>query len=69
MLVSTVDLGTSLSHFYDGVYETMIFPNDQDFSDLYCDRYSSEDEALEGHMLVLHAYHHDQEKFAGMLYR
>lgn len=56
-LVSTVDLG--LDHSF-GIgeplyYETMIFRhknNQIDFSDLYCERYSTEDEARKGHEWV-----------------
>ena len=49
--VSTVFLG--LDHnFGDGgppvLWETMIFPMD-DWGDLYCDRYSSHEAAVEGH--------------------
>lgn len=49
-LISTVDLG--IDHGYGhitGVYwETMIFPKG-DWSDLYCDRYQSLDDAKAGH--------------------
>lgn len=53
-IVSTVDLG--IDHSF-GIgkplyYETMIFRKDGDkidFSELYCDRYSTEEEAREGH--------------------
>ena len=53
-LVSTVDLGINYN-FGEGkplYYETMIFKKDGediDYSDLYCERYSTEDEAKIGH--------------------
>ena len=57
-VVSTVDLG--LDHSF-GIgaplyYETMIFKKDGnniDFHDLYCKRYSTEDEAREGHQKAI----------------
>lgn len=49
--VSTVWMG--LDHNYgDGpplIFETMVFPNKNDLSDLDCDRYSTEAETLAGH--------------------
>lgn len=53
-VVSTVDLGLDHS-FGDGpplYYETMIFKKKDDkinFSEIYCDRYSTEEQAIEGH--------------------
>lgn len=53
-LVSTVDLGIN-HNFGEGkplYYETMIFKKDGkniDYSDLYCERYSTEEEAKIGH--------------------
>lgn len=57
-VVSTVDLG--LDHSF-GIgaplyYETMIFKKDGnniDFHDLYCKRYSTENEAREGHQKAI----------------
>jgi hypothetical protein len=57
-VVSTVDLG--LDHSF-GIgdplyYETMIFKKNGDsidFRDLYCKRYSTEDEAREGHQKAI----------------
>lgn len=51
-MVSTVWLG--LNHNYSQVgppliFETMVFGRDGRATDLYCDRYSTEEEALEGH--------------------
>jgi len=50
--VSTVWLGTDYD-FYETndkpiIFETMVFPNDSR-SEEYCERYSTEEEALEGH--------------------
>lgn len=53
-LVSTVDLGINYN-FGEGkplYYETMIFKKDGediDYRDLYCERYSTEEEAKIGH--------------------
>lgn len=53
--VSTVWLG--LNHNYFGgvplIFETMIFEEDSS-SDIYCERYSTWDEALEGHKKAIH---------------
>jgi len=51
-VVSTIWLG--IDHSYgdsDGpmIFETMIFESEGDFTDLYCDRYSTEQDALDGH--------------------
>jgi hypothetical protein len=49
-VVSTVWLG--LDHARDGrplIFETMVFPSREDFTDLDVGRYSSRDEALAGH--------------------
>jgi hypothetical protein len=49
--VSTVWLGIDHS-FGSGpplIFETMVFPSKDDMSDLDCERYSTEREALEGH--------------------
>ena len=57
-LISTVDLGLDHS-FGDGpplYYETMIFKKDGEeinYLDLYCQRYSTEEEAMMGHNLVV----------------
>lgn len=58
-LVSTVWLGLDHS-FGDGpplIFETMVFPPDDDggqsWSEEYCERYSSEDEARAGHETAL----------------
>lgn len=49
--VSTVDL--MFYHSFGGgpplYYETMIFLNNDDFKDMYFNRYSTRDEALKGH--------------------
>jgi hypothetical protein len=50
-IVSTVWLG--LNHNYFGgvplIFETMIFESEDSGSDIFCDRYSTWDEAVEGH--------------------
>lgn len=50
-LVSTVWLG--LDHNFMGdrplIFETMVFPKEGDYSELEMDRYSTEQEAIEGH--------------------
>lgn len=49
--VSTVWLGLNHS-FGDGLplfFETMVFPSKDNFNELDCQRYSSEEEALKGH--------------------
>lgn len=52
-LVSTVDLG--INHSFDDIplyYETMIFKKVNgkiDYTDLYCERYTTEEQARTGH--------------------
>ena len=54
-IISTVDLG--LNHQFDNdlpplYYETMIFKKENDvidFHELYCERYTTEEEARKGH--------------------
>lgn len=52
-LVSTVDLG--INHSFDETplyYETMIFKIENgkvNYSDIYCDRYTTKEQALKGH--------------------
>lgn len=53
--ISTVDLGLDHS-FGDGLpiyWETMIFYNNGEYRDLYCDRYTSKEEAQESHDLLV----------------
>ena len=56
-LVSTVDLG--INHSFDDIplyYETMIFKikdGEVDFTDVYCERYTTEEEAREGHQRAI----------------
>jgi hypothetical protein len=50
--VSTVWLGLDYSHDNSGlplIFETMVFPKKGDWSDLDCERYSTEEEAIKGH--------------------
>lgn len=56
-LISTVDLGLNHQFIQGGpplYYETMIFPDD-DWSALYLNRYTTEEQAIEGHGKVLQA--------------
>jgi hypothetical protein len=49
--VSTVFLGIN-HQFGEGpplIFETMVFPNENDLSEEYCERYSTEEEAQAGH--------------------
>jgi len=53
--VSTVWLGLDHS-FGEGpplIFETMVFPKHGDFGELYCARYSTEEEAATGHKKVV----------------
>ena len=51
MRVSTVWLG--IDHNYFGgrplLFETMVFSDNKNYQERYCDRYSTWDEAIEGH--------------------
>ena len=53
--VSTVWLG--LDHSFGGgpplIFETMVFPNENDRGELDCERYSTEQEALAGHEAMM----------------
>jgi hypothetical protein len=56
--VSTVRL--TIDHGFDGVpkwYETMVFPAKDgkiiDYGDLFCERYTTEEEATAGHQAVV----------------
>lgn len=53
--ISTVWLG--LDHSFGSgpplIFETMVFPSKDDMGDLDCDRYSTEEEALEGHQRMV----------------
>jgi len=57
-IVSTVWLG--LNHSIDEnkplIFETMVFPNEDDFHELYCERYSTEQEAIEGHLRIVQKF-------------
>lgn len=57
-LISTVDLGTDHSFGLGNplYYETMIFAKEDkgiNFSDLYCERYTTEEEAIKGHEKIV----------------
>ena len=62
--VSTVWLG--LNHNYgEGpplIFETMVFRNHDDLTDLDCERYSTEAEAVAGHAAVVKRWTDDPEK-------
>ena len=54
-VVSTVFLGLDHSFTEEGppmLFETMVFKAKDDYSDEYCERYSTKDEALAGHELA-----------------
>ena len=40
----------------DGFFETMVFPDQDTFSELYCERYFTEDEARSGHARIVAEY-------------
>ena len=53
--VSTVYLGLDHNFSRKGkplIFETMVFPEKGDYSDEYCERYSTEEEAIKGHQEV-----------------
>lgn len=67
-VISTIWLG--LDHQYgDGpplIFETMVFPTGpdntvSDWGDLDCDRYSTEEEALEGHKQMVEKWKNHEE--------
>jgi hypothetical protein len=62
-IVSTVFLG--LDHSYrEGppvLWETMVFPSEDDFSELYMERYTSREDALEGHARAVAMFKEQQE--------
>lgn len=50
--ISTVHIVFNHNSDPDGlplIFETMVFPNSEDFEDEYCERYSSLEDALAGH--------------------
>lgn len=53
--ISTVWLG--LDHNYSGneilIFETMVFPEKDNWSEEYCERYSTEEEAIKGHKRIV----------------
>lgn len=59
--VSTVWLG--LDHGYgEGkplIFETMVFPKDGSFSELECERYSTEEDAKKGRERLVEKWEHD----------
>lgn len=67
--VSTVDLGLDHS-FGDGpplYYETMIFERengDTDWGDLYCNRYTTREEAMKNHRRIIEAFKNNQVSVA-----
>lgn len=64
--VSTVDLG--MNHQWgEGeplYYETMIFSKDS-YCELYCDRYTTREEALKGHNTIIEAFKNKTIKLDG----
>ena len=64
-LVSTVWLGMSLS-FGPGapeIFETMVFPGQDDFGELDMDRYATEAEAITGHEAMVARWTPQQDKW------
>lgn len=65
--VSTVWLGMDHNFSDDGnplIFETMVFPNKGDgmeFSEDYCQRYSTEEEAIKGHEEAVEKYKQGNE--------
>lgn len=61
-IVSTVWLG--LNHARSGenklIFETMVFPSEDDYSELYCDRYGTKEDALAGHKKALEVFKNEQ---------
>lgn len=54
--VSTVFLGIDHNFGYGGppvLWETMVFPDDESYEDLYCERYTSVDDARAGHQRIV----------------
>lgn len=52
--ISTVWLGLDHGQWGRPLYfETMVFPKQGDFTELECERYSTEEEALAGHAAVV----------------
>lgn len=58
LVVSTVWMGLDHRHFesYLGsplIFETMVFPDAHNLSEIYCERYSTWQEAVEGHQRAI----------------
>ena len=59
--VSTVWLG--LNHSFNDkdypiIFETMVFPSQGNYTEIYCDRYHTELEAIFGHIKAVRTIHH-----------
>jgi len=54
-MISTVWLGLDhgLSAEKPLVFETMVFPNEGNYEDEYCERYSTKEEAIKGHERIV----------------
>lgn len=50
LLVSTVRL---YNHYGSPEWETMVFPGENDYHDLFCARYDTEEDARKGHDIVV----------------
>lgn len=59
-IISTVFLGADYGTLRESgppvVFETMVFPDKDYPNDIYCDRYSTWDEAIEGHIKACDRY-------------
>lgn len=70
--ISTVWLGLDHNFMSDGpplIFETMIFPDDGSFSEIYCIRYTSRERALIGHRRAKRWLRKDIEAVAHNEYR
>lgn len=60
--ISTVWLGIDMNHVFGNgkplIFETMVFPERGNYSELDMERYSTEEEALEGHQKMVEKYNH-----------
>ena len=64
--VSTVWLGLDHSFGDDGpplIFETMVFPSEEDFAELWCERYATLEQALEGHARLALVASNDEWRF------
>jgi len=63
-MVSTVFLG--IDHNFSGqenplLFETMVFPSEENFKDLECERYSTKEQAVEGHKKMVRKWEKESD--------